>query len=344
MTLTLNFFGLNLVNPIVRSKFGGMYESFFAGLVKHKCQIIYSDQIPANNADILIVPMGGGQDYSSLWAMRRFAGPVVLYVPPANQWFDRQLLTRCRPKILFAYGTDASTLSPSLYSQIGISYFYFPFGSDPQVMKPLDIPRQYDVVFVGSLEHAPRRILFFESLMKQIGSRNLLCVGTGWQKYGIPNQLVTWGSLLNVIYNLGKVCVNVHTDTQILGQEKQLDLNNRVFDLAMAGCCQVCDNPDAVRFCFDDDEIVATNDPKEWAKRVIHLVDDSQSAERLRQKVFLRAHRDHMWSHRAKEFLGYILTRLPRWQPVSAAILQPSLGMLLTEVKRQTKRMIDWRA
>jgi len=178
-------------------------------------------------------------------------------------------------------------------------------------------------------------------LMKQIGSRNLLCVGTGWQKYGIPNQLVAWGSLLNVIYNLGKVCVNVHTDAQILGQEKQLDLNNRVFDLAMAGCCQISDNSEAVRFVFREDEVVATNEPQAWIDCVIDLIDHPVEAESFRRKALQRALCDHTWLARATEFLGRINGLLPRWKPVPIPFAGLSLALFLAKSPRRIKRMIS---
>jgi hypothetical protein len=267
MVLSINFFNLNLRALAIYAKFGGMYESFFRALRDHGCNVVYSDDVPSTQADILVVPMGGGQEYNSLQAMRRFPGPVILYVPPAYAWFDQRLLRRLRGKVLFAYGTDVSSFSPRKYCEVGIKYHYLPFASDPEIMKPLNLPRQYDVVFVGSLGHAPRRSEFLEPLMEALGSRPILCVGSGWQKYGMPEQLVAWGPVLNVIYNLGKVCINIHASSQVQGPDKQIDLNNRVFDLSMAGCCQVCDNPEAVRRCFENDEIASAQEPNRSEER-----------------------------------------------------------------------------
>ena len=140
---------------MVNAKFGGMYASFFRALDEYGNHAILTHDIVNAQADVLVVPMGGGQEYDSLQAIRRFTGPVVLYVPPASMWFDPDLLSRLQGKVLFAYGTDASTFSPQSYSRLGIRYHCIPFASDPEIMKPLNIPRLFDIVFVGSLDHAP---------------------------------------------------------------------------------------------------------------------------------------------------------------------------------------------
>jgi hypothetical protein len=337
MALSINFFSLNLRDPAIYAKFGGVYESFFRALRDHSCNVVYRDEVSYTQADILVVPMGGGQEYISLQAMRRFPGPVILYVPPAHAWFDQRLLCSLRGKVLFAYGMDASRFSPRRYREVGIEYHYLPFASDPEVMKPLNIPRQYDVVFAGSLGHAPRRSEFLEPLMEAIGSKSILCVGSGWQKYGMPEQLVAWGPVLNVIYNLGKVCINIHTSSQVQGPDKQIDLNNRVFDLAMAGCCQVCDNPEAVRQCFGKDEIAFAQEPNEWVERVLFLLDHPAEAESLRHKGLRRAQSDHTWSKRASEFLKIIEPRHANWKPEGVENVRPHLGMVLAEGKRRLK-------
>ena len=340
MGLTINFFNLNLHDRAVQSKFGAVYQSFFNALVEQGCNVVYSADVPSTEADILIVPMGGGQEYSSLRAINCFTGPVILYVPPADSWFDHRLLNVLCEKVLFAYGPDASSFSKEKYGEVRISYHYFPFASDPRVMKPLNIPRQYDVVFVGSLEHAPRRSKFLKPLMEALGSRPILCVGSGWQKYGMPEQLVAWGPVLNVIYNLGNVCINIHASSQVKGPDKQIDLNNRVFDLAMAGCCQVCDNSEAVRLCFGNDEVASAQEPHEWVERVLFLLDHPAEAEALRHKALRRAQSDHTWSQRASEFIKIIEPKHTNWKSEGIKTVRPHLGMVFAEIKRRVKSKI----
>ena len=325
---------------MVNAKFGGMYASFFRALDEYGNHAILTHDIVNAQADVLVVPMGGGQEYDSLQAIRRFTGPVVLYVPPASMWFDPDLLSRLQGKVLFAYGTDASTFSPQSYSRLGIRYHCIPFASDPEIMKPLNIPRLFDIVFVGSLDHAPHRLLFLEPLLKSLGSRNFLFIGSGWQKYGIPEQLVAWGPLLNAIYNLGRVCINIHTDEQSQGENQGIDLNNRVFDLAMAGCCQVCDNPDAIKRCFDENEVATAKNPEDWVEQVFSILDDPARAESMRQNAFRRAMRDHTWHQRAGEFLEILEPLYARWQPDKVGTLTTPVRIMLAEGNRRVKRCI----
>ena len=304
--LTINFFNLNLRDPAVQSKFGAVYQSFFNALVEQGCNVVYSDDVPSAEADVLIVPMGGGQEYSSLQAINCFTGPVILYVPAADSWFDQRLLDGLSEKVLFAYGPDVSTFSHTHYAKIGMPYYYFPFASDPSVMRPLNLNRHYDVVFVGSLAHAPRRLSFLEPLIKAVGQKSFLFVGSGGQEYGFPEQLIAWGALLNLIYNLSCVCVNIHTSSQVKGKNLQVHLNNRVFDLAMAGCCQVCDNSEAVKLCFDEDEVICAKTPSEWVDQVLFMLAHPEVAESFRRKAFetcLYLFADHLHSPYARILL-----------------------------------------
>jgi hypothetical protein len=336
----INFFSLNLGNPSVDAKFGRMYRSFFRGINDHGWQVIYSDDCPSPKADILVVPMGGGQDFGSVQAMRRFAGPVVLYVPPAHEWFDQCLLNRIFGRVIFAYGTDCSNFSKKMYARVGIDYHYLPFASDPEMMKPLHLPHPYDVVFVGSLEHATRRMMFLEPLIKALDKRPSLFIGSGWRIYDIPDQLIAWGPLLNIVYNLGKVCVNIHADAQIQGKDMRLDLNNRVFDLAMSGCCQVCDNPEGVRECFSEDEVAIADKPNEWVDLVMHMLNHPADAEAYRQKAFNRALNEHTWYKRAGEFIEFIDKADMNRCKGNIGDIGPHWGLIQGEAKRQLIKIL----
>lgn len=336
----INFFSLNLDNPIIYAKFGQMFQSFFSAIREHGWEVLYSNDKPSTRADILVVPMGGGQEYKSLKAIQNFAGPVILIVYPALDCFDEYLLSRISRRVLFAYGTDCSSFTEKMYAQAGITYYCLPFASDPAVMKPLHLPYQYDVVFVGSLEHAARRNTFLQPLIKALTNRPFMCIGTGWQQYGIPEQVIAWGPLLNTIYNLGRVCINIHTKSQVQGKELQLDLNNRVFDLALAGCCQVCDNPEAVRTCFNKDEVAATENPKEWVELVLHMLSHPLDVEAYRKKALFRALKDHSWHKRAGDFVRMIekSDRGRCWGQIGD--IKPHSGILCAEAIRQIKNKL----
>lgn len=313
MTLTIDFFLLGLNHPAVDAWFRGMYNSFFEALEECGCHVTYSDVKPNQNADVLVVPMGGGQDKSSAQAMQTFGGPVILYVGAADEWFRSAFLERWRDRIVFAYGVDRSEFSMRRFGELGISYYHFPFASNPAVMRPLGLPKLYDVVFVGNAGSGSGRHNYVEPLMKVAGNRKVSFIGPGWQRYGFPSQSIAWGDLLNIVYNLAHICVNISNDEGKMGVDRRLDANNRLFDLAMAGCFQVSNAPLVVRCYFDESEVVAVDPPEEWVSAIMYYLDHPAESEAFQIAAWKRALAEHTWQHRAKKFVEMIDTHLPAW-------------------------------
>jgi hypothetical protein len=311
--LTLAFHSLNLEDRGVEARFGGMYRSFFGALQAIGVSVAYITAEQRVGGDVAVLPMGGGQEYRGLRAIQDFLGPLVLYVPPASAWFDAAILSRLRHRVLFAYGTDASSASPAAYKAIGMDYVCLPFGSDPLVMKPLDLPPSYDVAFVGSAGHAPRRAEFIDPLLRAFPRDRILVVGSGWERFGISDQQLEWGPLLNILYNLATVCVNIHGAEQVRGRDRQLDANNRLFDLAMAGRCQVSDNPALVGDYFSPDEVATADEPQAWVQKVRELVADPRAANEYGARARSRALERHTWDARAGEFCAHLRRGLADW-------------------------------
>ena len=224
-----------------------------------------------------------------------------------------------RDRLLLVYSTARSTITESCYAELGIPYLYLPFGSDPKLMRPLGLPPIYDVVFVGGLSHRQGCEPFIEPLLKRLGQRPALFVGPGWEKYGLPSQIVAYGELLNVIYNLGRVCINFHSAEQKQGEQVRVDLNNRVFDLAMAGCVQVSDNTEGLRWHFRDDEVIMAETPNEWVDQVLtHIEAPEEQQQGIRQRAQRRALADHTWDQRGRQLLDFIYSRLTATERTSA--------------------------
>ena len=341
-TLTVAFHSLNLEDRAVDARFGGMYRSFFRALEARSVRIAYRSAEQRIVGDVAVLPMGAGQEYQGLRAIRDFLGPLVLVVPPASKWFDAAILTRLRPRVLFTYGTDASSASAAAYKAIGMDYVCLPFGSDPLVMKPLDLPSAYDVAFIGSAGHAPRRAEFIDPLLRAFPRDRVLVVGSGWERFGIADQQLEWGPLLNILYNLATVCVNVHGAEQVRGRDTQLDANNRLFDLAMAGRCQVSDSPELVSDYFSPDEVPAEDDPSAWVERVKELAADPQAAKEYGARARSHALERHTWDVRAGEFSARLRQRLAnRSEADSRLTIGPALRvrMITDDLHRGARRL-----
>jgi glycosyltransferase involved in cell wall biosynthesis len=312
--LHIEFWKLGLENPEVNAWFAGMYRSFFQALERTGAKVTLGNLAPTGEADVLVVPLGKRQGLSAAQAMSSFQGPVVLYVPPGLAWFRQSFLARWREYVLFAYGADFAQLTPSLYSTVGIEYHCLPFASDPAVMRPLDLAKSYDVVFVGNPASGTGRRKYIAALLEAAGERNIQLIGPGWDRYGYPFQCIAWGDLLNQIYNTAHVCVNLLNDNQKLGAQSRLDANNRLFDLAMAGCFQVCNAPQVVRRYFGDTEVPAFDDPAEWVSAILYYLDHPTETQTYRLAARRKAMSEHTWDHRASTFLELVESTLNAWK------------------------------
>lgn len=289
----------------------GIYEAQFLGLENAGARVWFTEGQPVPDCDVVITSPTPPHERDVELVLKHTRAPVVLYVPPSELWLDRKKLTRMSERLLFVYSTSRSKITEDGYAELGIPFLYLPFGADPRMMRPLALPPIYDVAFVGGLSHRRGYEPFIEPLLKRLGRRPALFVGPGWERYGIPGQLVAYGELLNVIYNLARVCINFHSAEQKRGEQVHVDLNNRVFDLAMAGCVQVSDNTEGLRWHFREDEVIMAESPKEWVDRVLTLIEaPEEQRQGIRQRARRRALADHTWDQRGRQLLDFIYSRL----------------------------------
>lgn len=349
---TIDFFSLGLNGHAVNAWFSGMYQSFFEALEEAGCRVTYSNHHPNKEADVLVAPMGGNQDRTSAQAMQAFEGPVILNVGAADYWFRRGFLERWRDRILFVYGADCSRFSNNKFARSGVTYYHLPFASNPDVMHPLKLPKLFDIVFVGNANSGSGRNTYVEPLLRAAHSHNALFVGPGWERFGFPSQSIAWGDLLNLLYNLAHVCINISNDEQKAGVDKRLDANNRLFDLAMAGCFQISNAPQVVRRYFDKSEVVAIDPPDEWVAAIMYYLDHPAETEPFRVAARKRALAEHAWQHRATQFVDMIEAHLPAWRGSRSALLSwqkvvrlrdtalPPYGAqeLIAKLRRRVKR------
>ena len=94
MALTINFFKFGLDNLEINTKFGGMYRGFFTSIRELGHEVNWVNNKSHKKADLLVVPVGGGQERNSAKAIKKFNGPIILYVPSAKEWFSKPFLKR----------------------------------------------------------------------------------------------------------------------------------------------------------------------------------------------------------------------------------------------------------
>ncbi len=314
--IKIGFYKLGLDREQINTIFGGMYRDFFSAISDNDefTATHFVDEKDVYSFDIIVLPMGGNQDISSCRVMDKFKHSVILYTPPAEDWFKEKMLKRWSDKILFVYNTDESDYSRKKYESINIDYVTIPFASNPQKFRPVNVEKIYDVAFVASAESGKGRFKYIDLLMKkaEINKWNVLLLGRGWQKYNIPLQLVAHGELLNLIYNSAKICINISNDEQKLGQDKRLDSNNRLFDLAMAGCFQISNAPQIVRKYFNEDEVCSEDDPEKFIEKITYYLSHENERTAMAEKVMKSARANHLWKSRADKFCQKIKETLSK--------------------------------
>ncbi len=305
-SVRIQFFRMGMPRSSVRARFLGLYQAQIRGLREAGAVAEFVEDQPRAEYDVTVVtPTPRVADIDTV--VRCLDSPIVLYVPPASLWFQARVLRRIASRVLFAYGTFKSARTSHAYAQVNIPYYQLPFGTDPQMMRPLHTPKFYDVVFIGGLDHRRGYQPYIEPLLHHIPLDRSLYIGSGWERYGIPSQQVAYGPMVCLIYNSARLCLNFHSMEQTRGDDIQLDLNNRIFDLAACGCAQVCDNPLAVQSCFSQDEVVTAATPQEWVQRVFELLKmDDINLTRLGERARQRVIQDHTWRHRGDLMLRWI--------------------------------------
>lgn len=314
--MTICFYFPSLANDQNNAIFGSMYESFFNELRKQGYNVLFTTNLSEIMGDILVTSIGSGCEKTAAKAMFRFNGPVILSVYNSYICFYRSFLKRWRKRFLFAYNPDYAKLNFDKYHSVGIPYFALPFASDPNIFKPLNTPKIYDVTFLGNGNSGAGREKYIQRLVDyaQKNNLNIFLAGTGWDKYGFPYRIVKHGEETNTIYNQTKVCINIHNDRQFAGEEIEMDANNRLFDLAMAGCCQVTNGEQMISKYFSTNEVASADSPEKWIDRINQLLINTEERVKMGENARLRALTDHTWEIRATEFISYINLTYPSYQ------------------------------
>ena len=294
-----------LKNNQSNSLFNSMYSSFFKALENKGVEVNLAKVLGEIEGDVLVLVIGGGYEPSAAKAMHVFKGPVILNVHNAYISFYKSFLKRWQKRILFAYNPDFADLNYKKYKSVNIPYYHFPFGSDENIFFPLNVEKKYDIAFLGNGNSGSGRDRYIKLLVEYVKKNNLriFLAGSGWDKYGFPYRIIENGEQTNLIYNSSKICVNIHNDRQYLGLDIEMDANNRLFDLAMAQCCQISNGEQMILKYFDKNEVVTADEPEKWVAKIDYYLNNSEERVDIALKAHRRALKDHTWSIRAEEFV-----------------------------------------
>lgn len=317
------FYFPSLKNDQNNAIFGSMYSSYFKQLELQGLRVKFTTELDEIEGDILIVGIGGGGEPAAAKAMHKFKGPVILGVYNTYINFYKSFLNRWKSRILFVYNPDFAQLNYDKYSTVGIPYYHFPFASDENIFYPIaDVVKKYDIAFLGNANSGFGRDRYIKRLVEYAKTNNLdvFLAGSGWDKFGYPYQIVKHGTATNEIYNSAKICINIHNDRQYAGMDKEMDANNRLFDLAMASCCQVSNGEHMVAKYFNTDEVATADNPDEWISKIDFLLKHEAERLAIASKARMRALAEHTWEKRASDFIQFINSTYPQYKEKSQKV------------------------
>jgi len=167
----------------------------------------------------------------------------------------------------------------------GINAHWLPLACDPEIHAPADLPKQYDLSFVGSLSHNPRR----QQLLKELD-----------EAFGIYCERCWWDDMAQVI-SQSRITFN---------NAVKNDLNMRVFEALSIGSLLVTDRApgSSLETLFHDGEDLAIYRSDAELNNVVNFylsnpLLEQQIAKRGRQIV----HNAHTYTHRAADLLDVCL-------------------------------------
>jgi len=255
----------------------------FALRVAHAQNQALQRAVERERPQFILVVKGFLLDAASL-ACVRAAGAVV-----AGYWIDDPLdhqraLRLARPYDVF-FTNDASSLGS--YRQHGVARIHHLLSSaDPQLFRPLGIPRDLPVAFIGTRTEGRH------ALLEQLGEFPVHVFGPGWRKVRLGGQIrihpPAFGAKTNEIYNRARINLNIHT---WVGRGSAVNL--RLFEVPAAGAFLLTDWVDEIADSYvEDRHICCYRGADDLKRKLQHFLARPDECERI-----ARAGREHFLAH-----------------------------------------------
>lgn len=185
-----------------------------------------------------------------------------------------------------------------IFATKGMKFVSIQLAAHPEFSFPMDVPKVYDVSFFG-----------------QIGAQ-----GHGYRdedKYlypflkgykgafgGFANYPGVSHKALNEFYNKTKVNLNFHYNNQKVESPtdplSRIELNGRVFEIALSGNFQISDHPMVKKFFGDTIPFV---EQKDWVKMVDYFIHSEDECKFLAADARKIALEHHTYAARVKQIL-----------------------------------------
>jgi len=183
--------------------------------------------------------------------------------------------------------TDKSALAH--YREVGAEALYMPAAADPDIFRPLDLPKTMDVIFVGQ-NYGQR-----STIVEQLRDRGIAVqtFGAGWKNGPVTmTEMVRLFSQSKIVLGMG-----------LVGDSSELvGLKGRDFEVPMCGALYLTHaNPDLAEFFALDREIVCYRSFSDLVEKIEFFLAHPGEADAVRQAAFERSRREHTWIQRFQQ-------------------------------------------
>lgn len=172
------------------------------------------------------------------------------------------------------------------YCVEGALPLYLPEGANPDVHRPFDVEREFDVSFVGQCYGNRPEVI---RRLREQGIR-AEAFGFGWPNGALPTEeMVKMYSRSRI--NLGFGGVAGHDDTYCL--------KGRDFEIPMSGGLYVTEScAELEKFFRPGREVVTYDGIDDLVGKIRHLLAHPEEADRIRKAGYERAQAEHTWEMR----------------------------------------------
>jgi len=180
------------------------------------------------------------------------------------------------------------------YCVEGAVPLYLPEGANPEIHRPCDLEKTIPVSFVGQCYGNRPEII---ARLQEAGI-HVEAYGAGW-----PNGPLSTEDMVR-LYSKSRINLGFGG---VIGFSDAYCLKGRDFEIPMSGGLYLTENhPELERVYEIGKEIVSYADFEDLVKKIRYLLGNPEEAERIRQRGFARARRDHSWEMRFEKIFNMV--------------------------------------
>lgn len=181
----------------------------------------------------------------------------------------------------------------------GMRFANVQLAAHPEFSYPIDVVKEYDVSFFGQIGAQGHGYRDEDKYLFPVIKKGYKGIFGGFAPYPAAPY-----PKLNEFYNKTKVNLNFHYNNQKVESPtdplSRIELNGRVFELALSGNFQLCDHP-MVEVYFNGSVPYVT--PDKWLDRIDYYLTHDKEAKLLAQAARCTALAKHTYKNRAEQIL-----------------------------------------